>query len=94
MIGFNTTADNRKTAIRLRKNPKEYWYEIVNKCRGGIQGQTISRASTKLYEIGKKKGIRVVAPMLGAKYNTIFMKRELTIKEMNKPYQKSFLKNY
>ena len=43
-------------------------------------------------KIGKKKGIRVVAPMLGAKYNNVFYKRVLTLKEMNSPYQKSFLK--
>lgn len=92
MVGENTTADDRNSAILLRKQPKKYWYEIVNKCSGGIQGQTISMASKKWYQIGKKKGIRVVAPMLGAKYNNVFYKRVLTLKEMNSPYQKSFLK--
>ena len=98
MVGFNITASSRKQAIKLRKDPKKFWEDVVAMSETYRLPKTnktprISNACSKLYQVGKKKGIRVVAPMFGKKYNTLFLDRLLTQKEMNKPYQKSFMKN-
>ncbi len=98
MVGFNTTPDGRKDSIAIRKDPKKYWSDIVSRAdtyRLAPSNKTprISYACSKLYQVGKEKGIRVVAPMFGKKYNQIFLDRSLTPSEMNRPYQKSFLKN-
>ena len=97
MVGFNTTPDGRKDSIKIGKDPSVYWSDIVSRSELYREPSTnktprISNACTKLYEIGKKKDIRVVAPMFGGKYNSLFLELGLTTKQMNTPHQKSFLK--
>ena len=101
MVGFNTSPDNRKTATKCRQNPGAYWNDIIKRTETYREVPTITKtngnpllsyACRKLYEVGKQKGIRVVAPMWGKKYNTLFQKRNLTPNDMNKGYNKSYLK--
>ena len=92
MTGFCSTPDNRQNSISIRNNPKKYWEPFV-KTEIRNNPKIISKASVKVYDIGMEHfGVRVVSPLLGRKYNTIFYDRALSIKDLNTPYQKSFMK--
>jgi len=88
VIGHNSTPDNRKSSEKIRDDNQSYWNQFVE------QKGNLSFASSRMYVVGLRKfGVRIVGPMLGKKYNQIFLDRNLKYKDLKKTSQKSFLKD-
>ena len=88
VIGHNSTPDNRKSSEKIQNDSQAYWNQFVE------QKDNVSFASSRMYVVGLREfGVRNIAPMLGKKYNQIFLDRNLKTKDLNKTSQKSFLKD-
>lgn len=88
VVGHNSTPDNRKDSVSIKNDSQRYWRKYIE------QQGNLSFASSRMYSVGFRDfNLRNVAPMLGKNYNEIFFKRNLKIDDLNKPFQKSFLKD-
>ena len=88
VVGHNSTPDSRKNSVEIKNDSQRYWKKFVE------QKSNLSFASSRMYAVGMREfGVRNVAPMLGKTFNEIFLRRNLKIEDLNKPYQKSFVKD-